>query len=128
MINPATLLQQLYEEEWAPVHVERGADVLILQSISSSLGRAFVGVCGEWALGIYETKEGGCGGWKGKKKEGGEWESVWSLGEEKVGWVGGEVKKWATTSSNWREGDEVDWAGRSWKVLEHTLFGEGRPK
>lgn len=121
MVNPATSLPQLYEEEWAPVPVERGAAVLILQSISST---AFVGVCGEWALGVYETKDGGYGGWKGKK-EGASWTLVWDLGEERVGWVGEEGESWATS---WREGDEVEWAGRSWKVLEHSLMGEGRPK
>ena len=131
MVNPATSLPQLYEEEWAPVHVERGADVLILQSISSGSRPAFVGVCGKWALGVYETKGGGYGGWKGKNEGGGGgWEVVWSLGEERVGWVGGgeEEEKGATTSSSWREGDEVEWVGRRWKVLEHSLFGEGRPK
>lgn len=118
MTNLTTALPQPFEEIWAPVPVPSGSTVLILESATEGKAKAFVGVCGEWALGVFVREGGGYGGWKGKKGEEG-WDLTWERGGERVGWVGSEGggEVW----SDWREGDEVGWAGRSWKVLEHSL-------
>lgn len=122
MTNATTALPQKFEEIWAPVPVPSGSTVLILESVSEGKAKGFVGVCGEWALGVFVQEEGGYGGWKGKK--GGEekgWEVTWEKGEERVGWVGGGKGGDDAPWKDWREGDEVEWAGRTWRVLEHSL-------
>ena len=121
MTNATTSLPQLFEEIWAPVPVPSGSTVLILESISEGKAKGFVGVCGGWALGVFVKQGGGYGGWKGKKGSDGKgWEVTWEKGEERVGWVGGE-KGGEDAWKDWREEDEIEWAGRSWKVLEHSL-------
>lgn len=141
MLHPRTLLPTPYEEIWAPVPVERGSHVVILRSLftqDEDRGRAFVGMCGDWAMGVYEIDtegRGGFGGWKarrGEKKEGG-WECVWesSGGETRRGWVGSWCADEGGEWEGWREGDKIrlgkEGEGK-WEVLEHSLFGEGRPK
>lgn len=118
MINAvtATSEKEKFEEVWGPVSVASGSTVLILQSLEGT--KAFVGVCGEYALGVYvRVGAGGYGGWKATKEEPGEgWSVCWERGGEKVGWEAVKEK-----SEGWREGDEVEVGGRRWEVLEHSL-------
>ena len=133
MLHPRTLLPTPYEEIWPPVPVMRGAHIVILRSLplQGEKGRAFVGICGDWAIGVYETGsegKGGFGGWKARRRGEG-WECVWESGDrQKRGWVGSWCDEEGGVWEGWRENDEVDLGGEEWVVLEHSLFGEGRPK
>jgi Protein HRI1 len=108
MLNPDTGKQMAYEELWRVLPLE-GREVVLLESVGPE-NKTFLGRIGKWFQGIGTT-DGNVVQAKRSKLVNGRWEDVFVMGEEKVLPV-------IQAQMKWKEGDEVEIDGRSWKVLD----------
>ena len=107
MLNPRTGSMMPYEEIWRDLPVQ-GKSLVLLKSMGD-IDKAFIGRIGVWFQGI--GTENGVVNAARRKYEGGEWRTVFSIGTD-------QSLPLIFEQHGWKKGDEIEIAGRWWKVLD----------
>src|SRR5579862_8341179 len=106
MRNPDTGLIMKYEEVWRTIPIT--ADKIVLLESCGVTDKAFIGRIGKWFQGIG-TMEGHVNAVRGEYVDG-KWRTVFTIGNQ-------EALPYFTEHDGWKVDDEVELAGRKWKVL-----------
>jgi hypothetical protein len=107
MMNSEIGQVMAYEEVWRPLSVE-GKGVVLLETTGMK-DKTFVGRIGNWFQGIG-TKDGVISAVR-KEYVDGKWETRFSMGKE-------DIVPFVEGEESWKVGDEVEFAGRTWEVID----------